>query len=137
MFNSKGTLMSKDAVFDLVLNLKMVAKESKHPRAGYYNAVFQALREKMNVPDEHFKDYIGGLLGNKDQEEVFKRLSQVDKATRTKRGRDSSWGMTRMKPYDQAQCYYCNGFGHYQRNCYARMRGEQGRGQARGQGPRR
>lgn len=56
----------------------------------------------MTVPDEQFKYFIAGLLGNKDQEEVFKRLSQVDKATLAKRDRDSSRGMIRLKPYQSS-----------------------------------
>ena len=131
LIHTKDTPFSKDAAFDLVISLKMVAKETKHPKAGYYSAVLQALREKMAVSNEQFRDYISGLLGDKDQEEVFKKLSQVDKASRVRRGRDVSWGNVRPQPY-QVRCYYCDRVGHFQRNCYARQRG---RGRARGQGP--
>lgn len=135
LVNTRDALFSKDLVFDLVLNLKMVARESKHPKAGYYSAVLQALREKMAVSDVQFRRYITSLLGDKDQEEVCKKMAQVDKAEKSKRNPDAPRGRARFQPY-QAQCYLCQGFGHFQRNCYLRQGGQQGgRGRARGLGP--
>ena len=50
------TEVDKDQVLDLLLNMKIVAKETNHPQAAYYaavfQAVFQAVREKTSVADE-------------------------------------------------------------------------------------
>jgi hypothetical protein len=90
LLNSRDAPFSKDLVFDLVLNLKMVTKENKHPKAGYYSAVLQALREKMAVSDVQFRRYITSLLGDKDQEEVFKKIAQVDKVEKFRRATGKS-----------------------------------------------
>lgn len=135
LVNAKDGPFSKDIVLDLVLNLKKVAKESKHPKSGYYSAVVQALREKMTVPDEQFRRYITGLLGDRDQEEVLKKIAQVDKAGKIKKSIAEPRGRARFQPYN-VQCYFCLGYGHYQRNCYLRQRGEpRGRGRRWGPGP--
>ena len=68
MIRSKDAPFSKDLAFDLVLSLKIVRKETKHPKTGYYSAVLQALREKIAAPNEQFRDYVSGFLGDKDQE---------------------------------------------------------------------
>ena len=38
---SKYFFFSKVVAVDYLLNLKMVAKETKHPKAGFYSAVFE------------------------------------------------------------------------------------------------
>lgn len=134
MLRAKDAPFSKDMAFDLVLNLKMVATETNHPKAGYYKAVLQALREKMSTPDDLFRHYITGLLGDKDQEDVLKKLANVDKAEKTRKNRQPQF-RERATPYN-VRCYACNGFGHLQRNCYLRNRGQQrGRGRGREQAP--
>ena len=128
MLRTKDAPFSKDMALDLVLNLKMVAQESNHPKAGYYRAVLQALREKMSSPDELFRHYINGLLGDKDQEEVLKKIAQVDKAEKARPTRQPRVG-ARASPYN-VRCYACNAIGHLQRNCYLRHN-RQGRGRRR------
>ena len=76
MVNAKDGSYTKDVILDLVLTLKMVATETKHPKAGYFSAVFQSLRGKLDVPDYTFCDYVKCLLGDKDQEKVMDILVQ-------------------------------------------------------------
>jgi len=77
--NSHETF-SNDLALEHVLSLKITAKETNHQKAPYYATVFQSLREKLQVPNDQFKRYILVLLGDKDQEKVYERLSKVDKA---------------------------------------------------------
>ena len=126
LVKSKAVPFNKDQVFEQILNLKVVALETKHPKANYYSTVFQALREKMGGSDEQFKRYVLALLGDKDQEKVLDAITKVDKALRvpsfsatpTFRGRD------RGRSLGGLQCFYCKGYGHYQRNCQMRWRDE-------------
>ena len=78
MANSKSVPFYRDQAFEQLLNLKIVALESKHPKAGYFSAVFRALREKMSCPDDSFKKYLLALLGDKDQEKVLDRVAKVE-----------------------------------------------------------
>lgn len=71
--------VDKDRVLDLLLNLKIVAKETNHPQATYYAAVFQAVREKMLVADERFKKYLLVLLGDKEHGKVLEAMAKVVK----------------------------------------------------------
>ena len=120
LVKSKAVPFNKDQVFEQILNLKVVALEIKHPKANYYSTVFQALREKMGGSD------VLALLGDKDQEKVLDAMTKVDKALRvpsfsatpTFRGRD------RGRSLGGLQCFYCKGYGHYQRNCQMRWRDE-------------
>ncbi|KAL9977105.1 hypothetical protein ACROYT_G014476 [Oculina patagonica] len=82
MVKSKAAPFNKDQVFEQILNLKVVALETKHPKANFYSTVFQALREKMGGSDEQFKRYVLALLGDKDQEKVLGAMTKVDKALR-------------------------------------------------------
>lgn len=82
LVKSKAVPFNKDQVFEQILNLKVVALETKHPKANYYSTVFQALREKMGGSDEQFKRYVLALLGDKDQEKVLDAMTKVDKALR-------------------------------------------------------
>ena len=128
LVNAKDGSGSKEAIFDLVINLKLVATESKHPKAGYYSAVLKALRGKLDVPDDRFCNYIKCLLGDRDQEKVKDILAKVDKACSSS-SPAASRGRGRPRPYP-VRCYFCQGVGHYQRNCFKRQRGGQrgGRG---------
>ena len=114
--NSHETF-SKDVALDHVLNLKVVSKETNHEKASYYAAVFQAMKGKMQVPVDQFKRYLLVLIGDKDQEKVYEKMSKVDKSfDRNRSGaRDTfktpKWGFNRIR------CYNCQGFGHYARDC--------------------
>ena len=76
-------MFSKDQALDYLLNIRMVAKESNHPKAGFYGAVLRAMREKSGVPDDQFKRYLEVLLGDKDHEKVLEMMSKVDKSMRS------------------------------------------------------
>jgi len=47
LVRATDALFSKDAVFDLVINLMVVAKETKHPKAGYYRQSCKPLSRSM------------------------------------------------------------------------------------------
>ena len=79
----KAPVFTKDQALDYLLNIRMVAKESNHPNAGFYEAVLRALREKSRVPYDQFKRYLDVLLGDKDHEKVLEMMSKVDKLIRS------------------------------------------------------
>ncbi|KAL9951622.1 hypothetical protein ACROYT_G044322 [Oculina patagonica] len=78
----KMPMFSKEKALDYLINLKIVAKESKHPKSGFFNAVLQAMKDKIRVPDSQFQQYLQVLLGDKDHEKVLDSISKVDKAMR-------------------------------------------------------
>jgi len=121
----KSPMFTKDRALDRLLNLKMVAKEDKHPKSGFFEAVLRALREKTSGTDEQFKQYMEVLWGDKDHEKVLGTMAKVDKvmrlsSPRATRGYSSYGGRGRV---DRAlvQCYYCRQFGHYQNFCPVRQ----------------
>ena len=126
----KSAVFTKDKVLDLLLNLKLVAKETKHPRSGFFEAVLGTTRDRTTVPVEQFKRYLEVLLGDKDQEKVLETIAKVDKAARV----SSSSKVARSGNFtrnirDRAnrtsvQCFFCHQFCHFQAYCPAR--GNQG-----------
>ena len=80
----KSPNFNKDQAFDYLLTLQLVAKEKKHVKAGFYEAVMRAMREKSTSEDEQFKRYLEVLIGDKDQEKVLDLISKVDKAVKRK-----------------------------------------------------
>ena len=123
---SRSSMFCKDRALDYLISLKIVAKESKHPKAGYYSAVLHAIQEKTHVSDFEFKQYLQALVGDKDHEEVLKCLASVDKAMRFEnesrpfRPRGRGRGRGRVQNRSFARCFMCNEFGHYQRFCRCR-----------------
>ena len=124
---SKSLLFSKDHALDCLLQLKILSKESNHPKAGFYSAILDALREKISCHDDQFKKYISVLLGDKDQEKVLDMISKVDKAAKVKPPSDSSSDAgpsgsslrvkRRYRRLDGVRCFNCGRFGHYQNQC--------------------
>ena len=116
---SKSLAFTKENALDQLLNLKVVAMEGKHEKAGYYAAVFQALKEKMSAPEDQFKRYLIVLLGDKEEEKVHEKLAKIDKSYR----RQSQ--PRQFRPYNNWQpqggsmirCFACRRYGHFQRNC--------------------
>ena len=97
----------------------MMAKETKHPKASFYSAVFEAVKEKTTASDDRFRKYIQVLLGDKDQEKVLEVISKVDKVFKepSSSGRASpAQGPVpnRRSRYADFRCYYCQERGHYQ-----------------------
>lgn len=118
----RAPMFSKEQALDFLLTLSMVAKETKHAKAGYYQAVLRSMREKEGSADSLFKRYLEVLLGDKDQEKVIEIISKVDKSTRRefsanpyRRGRGDAQGASAR--YRSIECYNCHQFGHYQSRC--------------------
>ena len=118
-------MFSKDQALDYLLNITMVAKESNHPKAGFYEAVLRPMTEKPRVPDDQFKRYLEVLLGDKDHEKVLEMMSKVDKSMRSSVSRPARFSLRgrggRMPR--QVQCFHCHQFGHYQSACPIRRQG--------------
>lgn len=115
----------KDALLEQVLQLKVVAMRSKHEKA-----VFQPLRGKRLVSDDQFRRYLLVLLGDKEQEKVFDRMSKVDKAFKSSArperfGEPCGFGQRRPRrtKMEFIWCYAFQGYGHYTQNCRVRSRG--------------
>ena len=121
-------MFSKDQALDYLLNITMVAKESNHPKAGFYEAVLRAMSEKSRVPDDQFKRYLEVLLGDKDHEQVLEMMSKVDKSMRSSVSRLARfpWRSRGGRTPRQAQCFHCHQFGHYQSACPMRRQGPGG-----------
>ena len=115
----KAPSFSKVEALDLLLNLKMVAKETNHPMAGFFfDAAFRSLREKSVTPDVQFRKYLEVILGDKDQEKVLDMMSKVDKSMRLSTpGFNRVPGRGRGHSFRSVQCYHCLRFGHYQSYC--------------------
>ena len=79
-------MFQKDQAIDYLVNLKIVAKETKHAKAGFYSAVLTAMQNKMWASNMQFKRYLEALLGDKEDEAVLKRIAAVDKALRVPGG---------------------------------------------------
>ena len=82
----KSPVFTKDKALDLLLDLKLVAKETKHTRKGFFEACLEAMREKATVPLDQFKKYLEVLLGDKDHEKVMDMIAKVDKREGLERG---------------------------------------------------
>ena len=73
----KMPMFNKEKALDYLINLKIVAKESNHPKSGFFNAVLQAMKDKIRVPDSQFQQYLQVLLGDKDHERFSNRLLKL------------------------------------------------------------
>lgn len=118
----KSPNFNKDQAFDYLLTLQLVAKEKKHVKAGFYEAVMRAMREKSTSEDEQFKRYLEVLIGDKDQEKVLDLISKVDKAVKRKSSssNQSSFPKRPRGGFNRragVQCFNCGRFGHYQSYC--------------------
>ena len=124
----EAPVFSKDQALDYLLNIRMVAKESNHLKAGFYEAVLRAMREKSRVPDDQFKRYFEVLLGDKDHEKVLEMMSKVDKSMRSSVSRPArfAWRGHGGRAPRQVQCFHCHQFGHYQSACPMRRQGPGG-----------
>ena len=114
---------------DMLVNLKLVAKESGHAKSGFFDAVLKVMRDKTSYPGLQFKKYLEALLGDKDHEKVLDTIAKVDKASRVA---STSRGPFRMAPYSSrvgrgraarafVECYLCHQLGHYQAYCPSRF----------------
>ena len=76
----KMPMFNEEKALDYLINLKIVAKESNHPKSGFFNAELQAMKDKIR--DSQFQQYLQVLLGDKDHEKVLDSIAKVDKAMR-------------------------------------------------------
>lgn len=119
----KSPIFTKDKALDLLLDLKLVARETKHTRMGFFDAILKTMREKVTVSQEQFKKYLEVLLGDRDQEKVLDMIAKVDKASkvasnkRTPRPSPYSRNSSGRPGRQNVQCYWCQGYGHYQAAC--------------------
>jgi len=121
----KTAVFTKDKALDLLLNLNLVAKETKHPRSGFFEAVLGTMRDRTTVPVGQFKTYLEVLLGDKVQEKVLETIAKVDKAARvsssSRVARSGNftrniWGWANRT---SVQGFCCHQFGHFQAYCPA------------------
>lgn len=117
MFNKK--------VLDYLINLKIVAKESNHPKSGFFNAVLQAMKDKIRVRDSQFQQYLQVRLGDKDHEKVLDSIAKVDKAMRVAAPRPFAARGRGRGGRASVRCFACNQFGHYQSYCPYRQTANQ------------
>ena len=96
-----------------------MSKETNHEKASYYPAVLQSLKDKVHVPVDQFKRYLLILLGDKDQEKVYERMSKVDKAFDRKRAHGGLRGSRGGNALSRVRSYNCQAFGHFAWDCKA------------------
>jgi len=125
-------MFTKDHALDRLLNLKMVAKEANHPKSGFFEAVFRALREKTGSTDDQFTKNLEVLLGDKDHQKVLEYIAKGDKAMRIS-SPPASRGFSYYRRAGRVncssvQCYYCYQFSHYQNSCPLRLSRRAGSG---------
>ena len=128
LISSKAVAFNKDHMMDLLLGLKLVARETKHSKASYYATVLEAMREKLSSPDDQIKKYVSLLLGDKDYERVMEAMAKVDKATKASAARSSTSTVGRSGRggrFGNVQCFQCQAYGHYKSHCPQRPSGRQ------------
>lgn len=113
----KMPMFNKEKALDYLINLKIVAKESNHPKSGFFNAVLQAMTDKIRVPDSQFQQYLQVLLGYKDHEKVLDSIAKVDKAMRVAAPRPFAARGRGHGGRASVRCFTCNQFRHYQSYC--------------------
>jgi len=93
----KMPMFNKEKALDYLINLKTVAKESNNPKSRFFNAVLQAMKDKIGLPDSQFQQYLQVLLGDKDHEKVLDSIAKVDKAMRVAVPRPI-WSLSELLP---------------------------------------
>ena len=119
----KMPMLNNEKALDYLINLKIVAKESNHPKSGFFNAVLQAMKDKIRVPESQFQQYLQVLLGDKDHEKVLDSIAKVDKTIRVAAPRPFSARGRGRGGRATVRCFACNQFGHYQSYCPYRQTG--------------
>ena len=71
----KNPPFDKDEAFDVLIELKAVGRSSNHAKLPYFQAVFQALKDKTSASPDKFRKYLAALLVDKHQERVLDVMS--------------------------------------------------------------
>lgn len=121
----KMPIFNKEKALDCLINLKTVAKESNQPKSRFFNAVLQAMKDKIGVPDSQFQQYLQVLLGDKDHEKVLDSIAKVDKSMRVAVPRPFAARGRERGGQASVRCFACNQFGHYHSYCPYRQTGNQ------------
>ena len=104
-----------------------MARSSNHAELPYFQAVFQALKDKTSAPPDQFRKYLAALLGDKYQERVLDVMSKVDKSVRRSASalpRPSQFPAPNQGyrgAFSSFQSFYCGKLGHIQSRCFKRL----------------
>jgi len=101
----------KERALDQLVSLRILAKESNHPKSSFHNAVLRAMQEKTRVSDYQYKPYLRSLLGNKEGEKVLDAMTKVEKALRVAKSGPSQ-GIFRGRDRGVVKCFTCGRVGH-------------------------
>lgn len=94
-------------------------------KSGFFNAVLQAIKDKVRVPDSQFQQYLQVLLGDEDHEKVLDSIAKVDKAMQVAAPRPIAARGRGRGDRASVTCFACNQFGQYQSYCPYRQTGNQ------------
>ena len=94
-------------------------------KSGFFNAVLQAMKDKIRFPDSQFQQYLQVLLGDEDHEKVLDPIATVDKAMRVAAPRPIAARGRGRGGRASVRCFAFNQFGHYQSYCPYRQTGNQ------------
>ena len=105
---------------DLLEALKDAAQDAKDDKATYYKLIFETIRAKIDESNDHFRNFLLPLLGDKDQEKVLEVVAKVQKNNRQRQVKQNVRGERRgmLAPYTGVRCFYCGRPGHIQINCF-------------------
>jgi len=119
----KNPPFDKDEAFDVLIELKAVARSSNHARLFY----FQALKDKTLASPDQFRKYLAARLGDKHQERVLDVMSKVDKSVRRsapplpRPSQTPAPNRGYRGSFSSVQCFYCGRLGHLQSRCFKRL----------------
>ena len=123
----KNPPFDKDEAFDVLIELKAVGRSSNHAKLPYFQAVFQALKDKTSASPDKFRKYLAALLGDKHQERVLDVMSKVDNSVRRsapplpRSSQTPAPNQGYRGSFSSVQSFYCGRLGHLQSRCFKRL----------------